>query len=118
MKPSLLDSVRGANLKLSTMLLRVRDALAGRHNIGVEDIHAIAEPVSQMAPLVAQAKKMRTVQPELDSELEVYAENLGEMEKVLEQMRFMLIARRANLEAMRGHVETVELWATAWRQTL
>jgi hypothetical protein len=117
MDDSILARVRLANSTLGTLLRRTRDALAGRHNFGVEDVRAIAEPVSQMSPLIEDAKNLRTLQPELDGELEAYAGNLGEMQLALEQMRFVLIARLAQMDAMRGHMETVGLWTAALRQT-
>lgn len=117
MEDSILERVRGANAKLAVLLLRTRDALAGRHNFSVEDVRAVADPIEQMAPIVAEAKRLRTLRPDLDSELKVYAGYLGEIETALDQTRFMLLARCANLEALRGHLKTAGLWAAALRQT-
>jgi hypothetical protein len=117
MDSSILRHVRGANSRLRALVRVTRDSLAGRRNFGVEDVRAIAEPVSQMAPLIEEAQSLRTLEPELDGELEAYAGNLGEMQEALEQMRFMLLARRAQMDAMRGHLATVRLWADTLRQT-
>jgi hypothetical protein len=117
MEDSILNRIRSANLKLRDLLGRTRDALAGRRNFTVEDVRAIAEPVSQMEPIVAEAKRLRTMRPELDGELEAYAGNLGELQVALQHTRVMLIARLANMEALRGHLETVGLWTAALRQT-
>jgi hypothetical protein len=89
MEDSILNRIRNANMRLRELLGRTRDALAGRRNFTVEDVRAIAEPVAQMEPIVAEAKRLRTLQPELDGEL----------------------------EAMRGHLETVGLWTAALSQT-
>lgn len=113
----ILRRVRGANLKLRALLDVTRGSLAGRENFGVDNLHAIAEPLAEMAPLIDKAKELRTLQPELDGELEAYAGNLGEMQTALEQMRFMLLARRAQMDAMRGHLATVKLWSDTLRQT-
>lgn len=117
MEDSILNRVRRANLKLRDLLGHTRDALAGRRNFTVEDVRAIAEPVAQMAPIVAEAKRLRALQPELDGELEAYAGNLGELQAALQHTRVMLIARLANMEALRGHLETVGLWTATLRQT-
>jgi hypothetical protein len=77
----------------------------------------VTEPVTQMEPIVAEAKRLRTLRPELDGELEAYAGNLGELQVALQHTRVMLIARLANMEALRGHLETVGLWTAALRQT-
>ena len=117
MNPSILDSIRGANVKLRTLLERTRDALGGRQSFSVEDVRAISAPVAQMQPIVEEAKDRLTVQPEVQGELQAYAGNLAELQVVLQQMRVMLLARRANVEALRGHLETVGLWTVALRQT-
>ena len=39
------------------------------------------------------------------------------MQVALEQMRFMILARRAHIEAMRSHVETLGMWTAAVRLT-
>ena len=117
MDNAILDRTRAANAKLHALIGRTRAALAGRSNFTVEDVRAIAEPVAQMAPIVAEAKHLRTLRPDLDGELQAYAGNLGELQTALEQMRFMLLSRLASMEALRGHVESVGLWASRVRQT-
>jgi hypothetical protein len=117
MEAAIANRVREANSKLRELLLRARDALVGRHNFNVEDVRAIAEPVAQMAPIVADAARLRVLQPDLDGQLEAYAANLGELQITLEHVRFMLIARRAHLAAARSHLETFGLWAATLRQT-
>jgi hypothetical protein len=117
MGTSVVQSVRGSNTKLQMLLARVREALAGRANFGVEDLRAIAEPVAEMAPIIAESTQLRAVAPELHSELEIYTQNLGEMQTALDRVRCVLLARCASLEAQRGHLETVSLWAAAWQQT-
>ena len=109
--------VHAVNAKLASMISRMREALAGRQNFQAEDVRELSEPVSEMEPILAEAKRLRTLQPDLDGELEAYTGNLGEAQKALEQLRFMLLARRANLDAMRSHIETVGYWAAAYRQT-
>jgi hypothetical protein len=117
MEVSLLDRISDVNAKLRALLFRAREALAGRFNFGVEEVRAIVEPVEQMAPIVDQAEQLRTLQPDLDGELKAYGANLGELQTTLDQVRFMLIARRANLASARGHMEAVVQWAAALRQT-
>ncbi|HXX20291.1 MAG TPA: hypothetical protein VEJ46_12885 [Candidatus Acidoferrum sp.] len=117
MKESIQDQVRKANEKLRALISRTRDALGGRGSFDVVNVRAIAEPIRSMQLIVAEAERLRTIHPELDTELKVYAGNLSEMQVVLEQTRFMLIARRAHIEAMRGHLETLGLWSATLRMT-
>jgi len=117
MEGATLSGIQAVNAKLSALISRTREALAGRRNFTVEDVREIAQPVSEMDPIVARANELRTLRPEVKGELEKYAGNLGELQTVLDQMRFMLIARGAHMESMRSHIETVGLWAAALRQT-
>jgi hypothetical protein len=117
MKDSVVEHVRSANEKLRALISRTRDSLSGRRNFNVEDVRAITEPVGLMQSIVSDAHRLRTIHPDLDGELEAYAGNLGEMQIALEQMRFMILARRAHIEAMRSHVETLGMWTAAVRLT-
>lgn len=117
MKESILDQVRSANEKLRILTSRTRDALSGRGSFDVVNVRAIAEPVRSMQPIVTEAERLRTIHPELDAELQAYARNLREMQVVLEQTRFMLIARRAHIAAMRGRLEALGLWSATLSMT-
>lgn len=117
MNSAVLEQVRSSNSKLQGMLRRVGDALAGRANFGVEEIREIAEPVSRMESVVAEANQLRAESPELRNELEHYAHNLGELNTALERVNCVLLARSASMEAQRGHLEAVRMWASAWQQT-
>jgi len=117
MEHSVLRTVREANSKLQQIIGRAADALAGRRNFDVEDVRAAAEPVAEMAPIISDAERLRGEMPELHSELGTYARNLGEMQTALDRVRIVLLARCAQVEAQRGHLETLGLWAAAWRKT-
>lgn len=117
MASAALERVRGSNSKLQGLLQKVGDALAGRTNFGVEDVRAIEQPVAEVAPILSEAVQLRAIVPELDQELKVYGQNLGEMQAALDRIRCVLLARSASVEAQRGHLETVNLWTAAWQRT-
>jgi len=114
---SLLQRVRSANTKLCVFLAQIRQALAGRSQFDATSVRAIGEPVSEMDKILNEAKESREFDPALDREIKIYAGQLGEMNIELERMRFMLLARRAHIETMRGHIETLGLWTAALRLT-
>ena len=117
MADSLVDQVRRANARLRALVSRTRNALAGRGSFTVTDIRAISEPVTAVKPIVGDAEKLRTIHPELTVELQTYKGNLEEIQTALEQMRVMLIARRAHIEAARGHLATLGMWNATLRLT-
>jgi len=117
MDDSILNRVRSANDRLRSALDVVRGALAGRCQFSVEDMRAISTPLSDMSPLIADAKRLRKIQPELGGAFEAYAETLSAVQTSLDQMRFMLLARRGQVDSTRGHLETVGRWADTLRQT-
>ena len=117
MEHPLLRRVREVNAQLQLSRGRIGEALAGRRNFTVEDMRAVAEPVRAMEPVVSQAEILRATVPGMPVELEAYWENLSEMDQAFDRLRCMLLGRRAQIEAQRGHLDTVRLWADTWRQT-
>jgi len=113
MEISILDQMRGANANLRALLSRTRNSLAGCGNFNVEDVLAIAEPVAAVQPIIDEAENFRAMHPELAVELDTYKGNLEEMQEALEQMRVMLTTRRAQIEAARGRLATLNMWNAA-----
>ena len=70
-----------------------------------------------MAPIVAEAVELRRVRPDLAGQLDLYKSNLGDLQTKLEQIRIMLLARQASLEAGRSQMCAVSQWMAAFRQT-
>jgi hypothetical protein len=117
MADSLVRKIRSVNSRLKNLLIHVREALAGRKHFDATQVRAIAEPVGEVAEILDEAKQLRSTDAILNQELKIYAEQLGEMQVELERVRFMLLARRAHVESMRGHLETLGLWSAALRLT-
>ena len=101
------------NGEIARLLEASRLSLKGQHDFSVETVRALAQPVSEMAPIVARAKELREMQPEVAGQLDLYLGQISELRSVLESVRVMLLARRASLQADRGQLEAVSLWATA-----
>jgi hypothetical protein len=105
------------NGSLSGMLAEARRALRGECDFGVEEVRKIRGPVEEMAPIMAQSAAMRRLQPELAGQLDLYKSQLGELQTTLGQIRVMLLARQASLEAGRAQISAVSRWMGAFRQT-
>ncbi len=109
--------IRDANSQLGGILIQARDALAGRQDVTPETLRDISQRLTELAPVLLQAVALRSTDIALDSGLQKYAQNLADLQSALEQVQFMLLARQTRLEASRCHLETVNLWATAFQQT-
>jgi hypothetical protein len=70
-----------------------------------------------MAAIVAESAELRRMQPEIAGELDLYKAQLGEMQATLGQIRMMLLARQASMEAGRAQLSAVSQWINAFRQT-
>ena len=112
-----LARVRAANEQLGQSLARIEEALAGRAAFTSDDLRTIAEPVRAMAPVISRAEQLRAAVPGLPHELEIYTRNLRDMDRAFDRVRCLLLSRCAQIEARRSHLESVRLWAGAWRQT-
>ena len=105
------------NASLAGLLAEARRALCGECDFGVEDIRKIRGPVEEMAPIMAGSTELLRMQPELDDQLELYKSQLGNLQTTLGQIRVMLLARQASLEAGRAQLSAVSQWMGAFRQT-
>jgi len=111
------EKISAVNARLARLLDDSRRSLKGERDFNVETVRALSQPISEMAPVVAQAKELRLLQPEIDGQLDLYFGQITELRDVLENVRMTLLARRASLEAGRGQLEAVTLWAAALSRT-
>lgn len=105
------------NASLGGLLEEARRALRGESDFGVEEVRRMRRPIEEMSPIIAQSAELRRLQPELDGQLDLYKSQLGELQTTLAQIRVMLLARQASLEAGRAQLVAVSHWVTAFRQT-
>lgn len=111
------QTILRVNARLGGLLAETRRALRGEAEFGAEEVRQIRQPVEEMAAIVARAAELRRMQPELAGELDLYKAQLGEMQTALGQIRAMLLARQASLEAGRAQLSAVSHWINAFRQT-
>jgi hypothetical protein len=105
------------NALLAGYLAEARRALLGDCDFGVEDVRRIRGPVDEMAPVMAHSTELLRLQPELAGQLDLYNSQLGDLQTTLGQIRVMLLARQASLEAGRAQLSAVSQWMGAFRQT-
>lgn len=109
------EKIRATNTRLAFLLEETRRALRGERNFGPEQVRAISQPVTEMAPLLAGAKELTAEEPELEPEIARYKEQLRELHTALEQVRMMMMANRGQVEQARQQLDAVSRWADATR---
>jgi hypothetical protein len=105
------------NTSLAGLLSEARRAVRGERDFGAEDIRKIRQPVEEMAPIMAESAELLQMQPELAGQIDLYKTQLGDLQSTLGQIRVMLLARQASLEAGRAQLSAVSQWMGAFRQT-
>jgi len=105
------------NASLAGYLADARRAIRGECDFGVEEVRRIRGPVDEMAPVIAHSMELLRMQPELAGHLDLYKSQLGDLQTTLGQIRVMLLARQASLEAGRAQLSAVSQWMGAFRQT-
>ena len=111
------ETIASANARLGTLLAETKQALRGEREFGPQEISALREPLTEMAPLMSQAKDLRVLQPELEGELDLYKSQLGDLQTTLEKIRLMLLARQAQLCASHAQLTAVGRWAKTMGET-
>ena len=111
------DRIVGANARLCVLLAETKKALRGERDFGPSEMQSLREPLAEMDPVMARAKELRLLQPELAEGLDLYRAQLGELHGVLEKVRMMLLARRASLWANHAQISAVNRWAKMLKQT-
>ncbi len=105
------------NASLAGYLADARSALRGECDFDAKDVRKIRRPVDEMEPVLAHSTELLRMQPELAGQLDLYKSQLGDLQTTLGQIRVMLLARQASLEAGRAQLSAVSQWMGAFRQT-
>ena len=110
-------TIKRVNARIAALLEDARRTLRGESNFGLAEVRSIRQPVEEMAEIVARSTELRRLQPELSAELDTYKSQLGDLQTTLSQIRMMLLARQASMEAGRAQLAAVSHWIDAFRQT-
>jgi hypothetical protein len=69
----------------------------------VEQVRVLSASIQEMAPMIARAAELRTVEPELAAQLDLYKSQLRELQTTLDQIRLMLLTKRAQMLTRGGN---------------
>jgi hypothetical protein len=113
----LLEKIEEINAQIGALLAHAQRALTGSAEFGVEQVRALTKPIAEMAPIMEHASELRTLQPEIVGELDLYKSQLRELQTTLERVHMMLLARQSQIQAGQVQLDAVSQWATALGRT-
>jgi hypothetical protein len=112
-----LDRFLSANRELRNFLEQV-DALArGTSDVGPGELRAIGRLLETMAPEIGEISPAVSLDAVLEAQIREYVGNLRALQAALEQVRCVMFARLTRIEAARQHMDGLQGWANAYRQT-
>jgi len=114
---SLQSKIGRVNETLRPLIADARLALRGERGFGVDMVRALAAVLGEMDPIMSNAREFRFNHPEIARDLDAYVAQATDLKTLLEQLRVMLLARRAELENDRAHMQAVAHWASAFQST-
>jgi hypothetical protein len=111
-----LEHVQQVNNELRIFLSGAQDFIGGSDTLEPIDLDRIRERIESLAPLVLHTQHSGCTDTSLKQELVEYVQHLEYLQSSLEKMRCTLLARRAQMEAARRHLDTTQAWLAAYRQ--
>jgi hypothetical protein len=112
------EKIETINARIARLLANTRLALSGERVFSATEVRALSEPLAEMAPILERAVELRALHPEVAPQLDFYKAQLRELQTVLEQIRVMLLAQRAQMDGGRLQLAAVTHWAKALGRTL
>jgi hypothetical protein len=106
-----------ANHELRAFLTRTEGLVHGTSDMDAEDLRALGRLLQRVAPEMEASSRIGNSDMALEEQVQLYIANLRSLQVCLEQVRCVMLARRSKLEAARQHIEGVQSWANAYRQT-
>ena len=107
-----------ANRDLRDFLMRVEALGNGTGMISEEDMKRISQRLLTLAPEVGDASRSKTLDAALKAQIDEYVRNLKSMQRALEKVCCIMLARKSQLEAAKRHMEGLRGWVSAYHQTI
>jgi len=112
-----LDRLLSANRELGSFLQRVDELVHGTSNIDAGELRAVSRLLESMAPEIGETSPAVSLDSGLQMQIQDYIGNLRALQTSLEQVRCVMFARLAQIDAARQHMNGLQSWADAYRQT-
>jgi hypothetical protein len=106
-----------ANREVEDFLRRAEGLASGTGTVTEQDLKAIWVRLENLAPEVGEFSCGETLAADLPAEIAKYVKNLKTLREALEGIRCVMLARRAQLEAAKRHINGLQSWVNAYQQT-
>ena len=106
-----------ANRELGAFLARIDGLVHGKSDVSAEQLRLIGRFLESMGPEMTAASRDTSMNAELQSQVREYIQNLRALQSSLEQVQCVMLARRAKLDKAQRHVQGLQGWVSAYRQT-
>jgi hypothetical protein len=106
-----------ANEELRVFLRRVDGLALGTESITEGDLQALSRRMSTLSPEVGDAARGEILDESLRNEIGEYVKNLRALQKALETLRCNMLARKAQFDGAKRHLDGVQNWIDAYHQT-
>jgi len=112
-----IDRFLFANRELRNFLERVDAMVHGTGDVGPGELRVIGRLLETMAPEIGEASPAASPDAALQVQIQEYVGNLRALQASLEQVRCVMFARLTQIDAARQHMDGLQGWANAYRQT-
>lgn len=111
------DELRSVNSELRDFLERADTLVHGTGDIDAGELGVVHRLLESTGARIGEASRSAAIDAALRAELQTYADRLRALEVSLNQVRCVVLARRAQLEAAQQHMHGLRDWVNAYRQT-
>jgi hypothetical protein len=117
MEPHKREQFATANHELRNFLQQADGLVDGTGTVTAEDLKSIWMRLLNLAPEVGAPSRRETIAADPRDEVAQYVKNLQTLRDALEKVRCVMLARRAQLEAAKRHIDGLQGWINAYQQT-
>ena len=107
-----------ANRELRAFLRRAEGLASWADTASEEELRTIWRRLVELAPEVKDISSCETLDAEIQAEIAAYVKNLRALQQAAETIRCVMLARQAELRAAKKHLEGLQSWLCAYRQTV
>jgi hypothetical protein len=113
----IVERFAAANLELNAFLRKVDGLANGTESITEENLKSLSQRIAVLDPLAAEILSVQEHDAMQQTEITEYVQNLRALQSALETVRCVTLARKTQLDGARRHLQGLQGWVSAYRQT-